>query len=35
VVCAVHLGMVEGVLGREGAGLVPRPESLGCVVSLP
>ncbi|WP_157558975.1 helix-turn-helix transcriptional regulator [Nocardioides sp. Soil774] len=35
VVCAVHLGMVEGVLGREGAGLRPRPESLGCVVSLP
>ncbi|WP_439939079.1 helix-turn-helix transcriptional regulator [Nocardia sp. N13] len=35
VVCAVHLGLVEGVLGQEGAGLRPRPETLGCVVSLP
>ena len=35
VVCAVHLGLVEGVLGEEGAGLRPRPETLGCVVSLP
>ncbi|WP_416954288.1 helix-turn-helix transcriptional regulator [Nocardioides sp. T5] len=35
VVCAVHLGLVEGVLGAEGAGLRPRPETLGCVVSLP
>jgi predicted ArsR family transcriptional regulator len=35
VVCAVHLGLVEGVLGQEGAGLRPRPDTLGCVVSLP
>lgn len=35
VVCAVHLGLVEGVLGQDGAGLRPRPESLGCVVDLP
>jgi hypothetical protein len=34
-VCAVHLGLVEGVLGAEGAGLRPRPDTLGCVVSLP
>jgi predicted ArsR family transcriptional regulator len=35
VVCAVHLGLVEGVLGAEGARLRPRPDTLGCVVSLP
>lgn len=35
VVCAVHLGLVEGVLGEEGAVLHPRPDTLGCVVSLP
>jgi predicted ArsR family transcriptional regulator len=35
VVCAVHLGLVEGVLGEEGASLLPRPTTLGCVVSLP
>jgi predicted ArsR family transcriptional regulator len=35
VVCAVHLGLVEGVLGQDGAGLRPRPDTLGCVVSLP
>lgn len=35
VVCAVHLGLVEGVLGADGAGLRPRPDTLGCVVSLP
>lgn len=35
VVCAVHLGLVEGVLGTEGARLRPRPDTLGCVVSLP
>ena len=35
VVCAVHLGLVEGVLGEHGAALHPRPETLGCVVSLP
>lgn len=35
VVCAVHLGLVEGVLGEEGAVLRPRPDTLGCVVSLP
>lgn len=35
VVCAVHLGLVEGVLGQQGAALHPRPETLGCVVSLP
>ena len=35
VVCAVHLGLVEGVLGAEGARLHPRPDTLGCVVSLP
>ena len=35
VVCAVHLGLVEGVLGEVGAGLRPRPDTLGCVVSLP
>ena len=35
VVCAVHLGLIEGVLGAEGAGLRPRPDTLGCVVSLP
>jgi predicted ArsR family transcriptional regulator len=35
VVCAVHLGLVEGVLGAEGARLQPRPDTLGCVVTLP
>jgi predicted ArsR family transcriptional regulator len=35
VVCAVHLGLVEGVLGSDGATLRPRPDTLGCVVSLP
>lgn len=35
VVCAVHLGLVEGVLGRAGATLRPRPETLGCRVVLP
>ena len=35
VVCAVHLGLVEGVLGAEGAQLQPRPDTLGCVVTLP
>jgi predicted ArsR family transcriptional regulator len=35
VVCAVHLGLVEGVLGEVGAELRPRPDTLGCVVSLP
>lgn len=35
VVCAVHLGLVEGVLGSEGATLHPRPDTLGCVVGLP
>lgn len=35
VVCAVHLGLVEGVLGQHGAALHPRPETLGCVVTLP
>jgi predicted ArsR family transcriptional regulator len=35
VVCAVHLGLVEGVLGERGAALRPRPDTLGCVVSLP
>ena len=35
VVCRVHLGLVEGVLGRPGARLVPRPETLGCRVVLP
>lgn len=35
VVCAVHLGLVEGVLGQDGATLRPRPDSLGCVVGLP
>ena len=35
VVCAVHLGLVEGVLGADGARLRPRPDTLGCVVSLP
>lgn len=35
VVCAVHLGLVEGVLGEHGAALHPRPETLGCVVTLP
>ena len=35
VVCAVHLGLVEGVLGAEGARLRPHPDTLGCVVSLP
>lgn len=35
VVCAVHLGLVEGVLGRSGATLRPRPETLGCEVTLP
>ena len=35
VVCAVHLGLVEGVLGTEGAQLQPRPDTLGCVVTLP
>jgi predicted ArsR family transcriptional regulator len=35
VVCAVHLGLVEGVLGADGARLQPRPDTLGCVVSLP
>lgn len=35
VVCAVHLGLIEGVLGTTGAELHPRPETLGCVVKLP
>lgn len=35
VVCAVHLGLIEGVLGTTGAKLRPRPETLGCVVELP
>ena len=35
VVCAVHLGLIEGVLGQDGAGLRPRPDTLGCVVTLP
>lgn len=35
VVCAVHLGLVEGVLGRRGATLHPRPDTLGCGVGLP
>lgn len=35
VVCRAHLGLVEGVLGRSGARLVPRPETLGCRVVLP
>lgn len=35
VVCAVHLGLVEGVLGRRGATLRPRPDTLGCRVGLP
>ena len=35
VVCAVHLGLVEGVLGRRGATLRPRPDTLGCGVGLP
>jgi predicted ArsR family transcriptional regulator len=35
VVCAVHLGLVEGVLGQEGVVLQPRPATLGCVVNLP
>jgi predicted ArsR family transcriptional regulator len=35
VVCAVHLGLVEGVLGRTGATLRPHPETLGCEVELP
>jgi len=35
VVCAVHLGLVEGVLGRRGASLHPRPDTLGCGVGLP
>lgn len=35
VVCAVHLGLVEGVLGQDGARLRPRPDTLGCLVSLP
>jgi predicted ArsR family transcriptional regulator len=35
VVCAVHLGLVEGVLGQDGATLRPRPDTLGCVVGLP
>ena len=35
VVCAAHLGLVEGVLGQDGAALRPRPDTLGCVVSLP
>jgi predicted ArsR family transcriptional regulator len=35
VVCRVHLGLVEGVLGQPGARLVPRPDTLGCRVDLP
>jgi predicted ArsR family transcriptional regulator len=35
VVCRVHLGLVEGVLGRPGARLLPRPDTLGCRVVLP
>ena len=35
VVCAVHLGLVEGVLGADGAELQPLPATLGCVVTLP
>jgi len=35
VVCAVHLGLVEGVLGQRGATLRPRPDTLGCGVGLP
>lgn len=35
VVCAVHLGLIEGVLGTSGAELHPRPETLGCMVRLP
>lgn len=35
VVCAAHLGLVEGVLGQTGARLQPHPETLGCVVTLP
>ena len=35
VVCAVHLGLVEGVLGAGGAELQPLPTTLGCVVTLP
>lgn len=35
VVCAVHLGLVEGVTGRAGASLRPRPDTLDCRVVLP
>ena len=35
VVCAVHLGLVKGVLGADGVRLHPRPDTLGCVVTLP
>lgn len=35
VVCAVHLGLVEGVTGRQGSvRLDPRPDTLGCRVSV-
>lgn len=35
VVCAAHLGLIEGVLGGPGADLLPRPATLGCTVRLP
>ena len=35
IVCAAHLGLVEGVLGQHGAQLHPRPSTLGCEVKLP
>jgi predicted ArsR family transcriptional regulator len=35
VVCAVHLGLIEGVLGEGGAELVPFAEPGACLVRLP
>lgn len=35
IVCAAHLGLLEGLLGGPGATMTPRPETLGCLVSLP
>jgi predicted ArsR family transcriptional regulator len=35
VVCAVHRGLIEGVLGEPGAELVPFAEPGACLVRLP